>query len=135
MGSLSSSKYLEEQIALHDYELAYEFTGTNNLMRVRKGLGQARCVVNGKASHAGGAHERGRSAIKELAYKIAEIENLTDSGGENDGSLADARGLPKLDSLGTAGTGAHSNHNQIRLGSLLERAQLSAMLMGRLGRK
>ena len=56
MGSLASSKYLEEQVALHDYRLAYEFTGTNNLVRVRKGLGQARYVVNGKASHAGGAH-------------------------------------------------------------------------------
>ena len=104
-------------------------------MRVRKGLGQARYVVNGKASHAGGAHERGRSAIKELAYKIVEIENLTDSGRENDGSLTDARGLPKLDSPGIADTGAHSNHNQFRLGSLLERAQLSAVLIGRLGRK
>ena len=56
MGSLSSSKYLEEQVALHDYGLAYEFNGTNNLLSVRKGLGQARYVVNGKASHAGGAH-------------------------------------------------------------------------------
>lgn len=80
MGSLSSRKYLEEQVALNDYELAYEFTGTNNLVRVRKGLGQARYVVNGKASHAGGSHERGRSAIEELAYKIVEIENLRDSG-------------------------------------------------------
>ena len=104
-------------------------------MRVRKGLGQARYVVNGKASHAGGGNERGRSAIKELAYKIVEIENLTDSGGGNDRSLTDARGLPKLDSLGIAGTGAHSNHNQLRLGSLLERTQLSAVLTGRLGRK
>ena len=137
MGSLSSSKYLKEQVALHDYRLAYEFTGTNNLVRVRKGLGLARYVVNGTASHAGGAHERGCSAIKELAYKIVEIENLTDSGGGNDGSLTDtdARGLTKLDSLGIAGTGTHSNHNQIRLGSLLERAQLSTVLIGRLGRK
>ncbi|MGB0321294.1 MAG: peptidase dimerization domain-containing protein, partial [Pseudohongiellaceae bacterium] len=195
--------------------------------------------VNGKASHAGGAHEQGRSAIKELAYKIVAIENLTDyetgvtvnvgivsggearntvapcaeglidlryptpeqgleaiaqfeaifsevysysgntddittdswvnlhrppkipteesdyllektralgrllgqelgvtdSGGGTDGSLTQAAGLPTLDSLGIAGTGAHSNREQARLSSLLERAQLSAVLIGRLARE
>lgn len=64
MESLSPSKYFEDQVALHDFELAYEFTGSNNLVRVRKGLGQARYVVNGKAPYAGGAHARGCSAIK-----------------------------------------------------------------------
>ena len=78
MGSLSSRKYVEEQAALHDYGLVYESSGNNNMTRQRKGLGQARFVVHGIASHAGGAHERGRSAIKELAYKIVEIENMTD---------------------------------------------------------
>tara|TARA_B100000886_G_scaffold331580_1_gene283256 strand:- start:121 stop:441 length:321 start_codon:yes stop_codon:yes gene_type:complete len=74
MGSLSSSKYLEEQVALHDYELAYEFTETNNLVRVRKGLGQARYVVNSKAPHAGGAHERGRSVIKGWPTKSLKLK-------------------------------------------------------------
>lgn len=236
VGSLSSRKYLEEQAALHDYGLVYESSGTGNLVRTRKGLGQARFVVHGKASHAGGAHEQGRSAIKELAYKIVEIENMTnyetgvtvnvgvvsggearntiapcaegfvdlrypepqqgteavqqfenifeqlysypvdsgdirtdswvnlhrppkiptdesdyllnktraigrllgqelgitDSGGGTDGSLTQAAGLPTLDSLGIAGTGAHSNREEARLSSLLERAQLSAVLIRRL---
>ena len=48
-GKLSSRKNHEYQVALHDYALVYEVTGTNNLMRVRKGLGYARYVVNGKA--------------------------------------------------------------------------------------
>ena len=78
IGSLSSRNYIEEQAQAHDWGLVYESSGTNNLTRVRKGLGQARFVVNGIASHAGGAHEQGRSAIKELAYKIVEIENMTD---------------------------------------------------------
>jgi len=76
MGSLSSRKYLEEQAVLHDYGLVFE--PGSNLVRQRKGLGQARFVVRGKASHAGAAHEQGRSAIKELAYKIVEIEKMTD---------------------------------------------------------
>ena len=77
IGSLSSRKYIEEQAILHDWGLVYESSGTNKFVRARKGLGQARLVVNGIASHAGGAHARGRSAIKELAYKIIEIENMT----------------------------------------------------------
>jgi len=236
MGSLSSRKFLEEQAREHDWGLVYESSGTNNLTRQRKGLGQARFVVNGRASHAGGAHEQGRSAIKELAYKIVEIENMTnyesgvtvnvgivsggearntvapcaealidlrypepeqgidaaaqfesifgevlsypvdsgeittdswinlhrppkipteesdylmdkardigrllgqelgvtDSGGGTDGSLTQAVGLPTQDSLGIAGTGAHSNREEARVSSLVERAQLSAVLIQRL---
>lgn len=236
MGSLSSRKYLEEQALLHDWGLVYESSGNDRLTRERKGLGQARFVVHGLASHAGGAHEQGRSAIKELAYKIVEIENITDyesgvtvnvgvvsggearntiapcaealidlrypepqqgidavaqfeeifgnvysypvdsgeitteswtnlhrpakiatpesdfllnktiaigrllgqelgvgdSGGGTDGSLTQAVGLPTLDSLGSAGTGAHSNREEGRVSSLVERAKLSAVLIHRL---
>jgi glutamate carboxypeptidase len=226
MGSLSSRKYVEEQALLHDYGLVYE-SGTN-MVRTRKGLGQARFVVHGRASHAGGAHQEGRSAIKELAYKIVELENMTDyesgvtvnvgvvsggearntispcaealvdlrypepqqgldardqfesifgdvlsypvetrdittdswinlhrppkiptpesdhlldrtlaigrllgmnigttdSGGGTDGSLAQGVGLPTLDSLGSSGTGAHSEREQGIVSSLVDRAQL-----------
>ena len=236
IGSLSSRKYVEQQAALHDFGLVYESSGNNRLTRSRKGLGQARFVVNGRASHAGGAHQQGRSAIKELAYKIVQIENMTDyesgvtvnvgvisggearntiapcaealvdlrypepqqgldavkrweeifgnvysypvdsgelstnswtslhrppkipteesdallnktiaigrllgqeftvtdSGGGTDGSLTQAAGLPTLDSLGSDGTGAHSKREQGRISSLVERAQLSVVLIGRL---
>ena len=236
IGSLSSRKYLEEQAPLHDYGLVYESSGSNNMVRQRKGLGQARFVVTGKASHAGGAHQLGRSAIKELAYKIVEIEQMTDyksgvtvnvgvvsggearntiapcaeafidlrypapqqgidavtqfeaifnsvlsypvdsgeisttswtnlhrppkiptpesdyllektiaigrllgqelgvtnSGGGTDGSLTQAAGLPTLDSLGVSGTGAHSDREEARISSLVERAKLSAILIHRL---
>ena len=239
IGSLSSRKYIEEQAKLHDWGLVYEASGTNNFVRTRKGLGQARIVVNGRASHAGGAHALGRSAIKELAYKIIEIENMTnyetgltlnvgivaggearntiapcaealidirypsihqgeeakeridkianelysypidnkqlkidrwinlhrppkkptpesdnlldralsigrllqqeigisDSGGGTDGSLSQAVGLPTLDSLGVAGTGAHSNREEARVSSLVERTKLSAILIHRLASK
>lgn len=239
IGSLSSRKYIEEQALLHDYGLVYESSGNNTLTRQRKGLGQARFVVNGKASHAGGAHEQGRSAIKELAYKIVEIEKITDyesgvtvnvgvinggearntiapcaealidlrypapeqgvaavnqfeqifdsvlsypvdsgeisttswtnlhrppkiptaesdyllektraigrllgqdlavtdSGGGTDGSLTQSVGLPTLDSLGVAGSGAHSNREEARVSSLVERAKLSAVLIHRLSKE
>jgi glutamate carboxypeptidase len=44
----------------------------------RRGLGQFHIAVEGVAAHAGSAHERGRSAIRELAHKILAIEALTD---------------------------------------------------------
>lgn len=78
IGSLSSRPYLEEQARQHDYGLVFEGSVDNNQIRQRKGLGQARLVVNGRAAHAGAAHQDGRSAIRELAYKIIEMENMTD---------------------------------------------------------
>ena len=44
-------------------------------------------------------------------------------------------GLPTLDSLGIAGTGAHSNREEARASSLAERAALSAILIRRLARE
>ncbi|PCH60958.1 MAG: hypothetical protein COC19_05250 [SAR86 cluster bacterium] len=239
VGSLSSRKYLEQQALLHDYGLVFEPSGNDTMVRRRKGLGQARFVVSGRASHAGAAHEQGRSAIKELAYKIVAIEQMTDyetgvtvnvgvisggearntvspcaealvdlryptaeqgiaaqqqfneifnevysyavdtpdittevwinlhrppkipttasdhlldrtikigkllgqdlriadSGGGTDGSLTQAVGLPTLDSLGIAGTGAHSKREVAMASSLAQRAKLSAILIGRLSQE
>jgi glutamate carboxypeptidase len=78
IGSLSSRQHLEQQARQHDYGLVFEGSVSNNQIRQRKGLGQARLVVHGRASHAGAAHQDGRSAIRELAYKIIEIEDMTD---------------------------------------------------------
>ena len=44
-------------------------------------------------------------------------------------------GLPTLDSLGVAGTGAHSDLEQARVSSLLQRAKLSAVLIRRLAKE
>lgn len=239
MGSLSSRGYLEEEALNHDWGLVYESSGIDTMTRQRKGIGQARLVVTGRAAHSGGAHEQGLSAIKELAYKIVQIENMTnyetgltvnvgvvnggearntispcaealidlrypqpeqgvaavelwreifervysypvdsgeittesyinlhrppkiptpesdylldktiaigrllgqdigivDSGGGTDGSLTQGVGLPTIDSLGIAGSGAHSNREEARASSLAERAALSAVLIRRLARE
>ncbi len=78
VGSLTSRRHLEQQARQHDYGLVFEGSVNNNQIRRRKGLGQARFVVHGRAAHAGAAHQEGRSAILELAYKIIEMENMTD---------------------------------------------------------
>lgn len=44
----------------------------------RKGVGYFNLEVRGVAAHCGNEPEKGRSAIREIAYKVIEIEKLTD---------------------------------------------------------
>lgn len=44
----------------------------------RKGVGDFRVTVHGRAAHAGSDHQVGRNAIEELARQILAIHNLTD---------------------------------------------------------
>jgi glutamate carboxypeptidase len=50
----------------------------NGIVVERKGMYQFQLEVFGKGAHVGNDPENGRSAIKEMAYKILDIENLTD---------------------------------------------------------
>ena len=54
------------------------------------------------------------------------------SGGGTDGSIAQAAGLPTLDSLGLNGLGAHSSREQTSITSLVARTQLAAVMLLRL---
>jgi glutamate carboxypeptidase len=44
----------------------------------RKGWGRFRVKAFGRSSHAGGNHQEGRSAIREIAAQILDLESLTD---------------------------------------------------------
>lgn len=77
MGSLGSRPLIEELARQHDLGLVFEGSSQNKLTRHRKGLGQARLKVTGRAAHAGNSHQEGMSAIHELSHKIIEIERLT----------------------------------------------------------
>lgn len=44
----------------------------------RKGVGGFDIKVKGRASHAGGDHEKGRNAIEEMAHLVLAIQKLTD---------------------------------------------------------
>ena len=44
----------------------------------RKGVGEFRVKVRGRAAHAGGDHEKGRNAIEEMAHQVIAIQRLTD---------------------------------------------------------
>ncbi|MGM0415106.1 MAG: M20 family metallopeptidase, partial [Bacillota bacterium] len=49
-----------------------------DLVTARKGVGIYELIVSGRAAHAGNDHEKGISAVEELAYKIQEVHQLTD---------------------------------------------------------
>jgi glutamate carboxypeptidase len=53
------------------------------------------------------------------------------SGGGTDGSIAQAVGLPTLDTLGLDGSGGHSSREKSSLQSLVARAKLAAVMLGR----
>jgi glutamate carboxypeptidase len=44
----------------------------------RKGVGEFRVKVRGRAAHAGGDHANGRNAIEEMAHQVLAIQMLTD---------------------------------------------------------
>src|SRR5690606_13544771 len=44
----------------------------------RKGVGKLRLAVRGRPAHAGMQHERGRSAVREIAHHILALEGMTD---------------------------------------------------------
>ncbi len=53
------------------------------------------------------------------------------SGGGTDGSIAQAVGLPTVDSMGVDADGIHSSREKTTVKSLLARAQLAAVMIGR----
>ena len=67
-----------------------------------------------------------------LSRLIGEpVEGSFFSGGGTDGSIAQAAGLPTLDTLGLDGSGGHSSRERSSLQSLLARAKLAAVMIGR----
>ena len=80
VGSLTSRSYIEEEARRSEAVLVLEPSRENALVTWRKGVGRFELEVQGVASHAGAAHERGVSAVQELAHQIIRLESMTDYG-------------------------------------------------------
>jgi glutamate carboxypeptidase len=80
VGSPSSRPLVEQSAKGAEYALILEpgQGATGALKTERKGLGEFRITVEGKASHAGAFPERGASAIHELSLKIIELQAMND---------------------------------------------------------
>ncbi len=71
-------------------------------------------------------------AAREAAESLGQRLPFAKTGGVCDGNIMQAAGLPTIDTMGVRGGGLHTPKEWIELSSLLERAQLFALLMGRL---
>ena len=78
-----------------------------------------------RSEGAGKLFSRAREHGTKLGLQLEEES----SGGGSDGNLIGAVGVPVLDGLGAAGTGAHSAHEHVDLESIPVRAQLLACLL------
>ncbi len=82
VGSTTSRPLIEAEAAAHDvvYVLEPAHPPHGALKTWRKGVGDYRVSVTGRASHAGAAHDEGINAIEELAHQVLAIQVLTDYG-------------------------------------------------------
>ena len=70
--------------------------------------------------------------IKSTGAELNTPIKWKDTGGCCDGNNLAAAGLPNVDTLGTVGGAIHSSDEYIKIGSLVERAQLVALLLMKL---
>ena len=77
-GSPTSRRHIEEEAQRSDFVLVLEPSREDALVTWRKGVGRFELEIQGLASHAGAAHDRGVSAVEELAHQILRLEDLTD---------------------------------------------------------
>jgi glutamate carboxypeptidase len=78
VGSPTSRALIEEEAPRSDCVLVLEPSRQEALVTWRKGVGRFELEVQGIASHSGAAHERGVSAVEELAHQILRLEAMTD---------------------------------------------------------
>ncbi len=80
VGSPTSRPAIEAEGKRSDYALVLEPSREDALVTWRKGVGRFELEIEGVASHSGAAHERGVSAVEELAHQVLRLEGMTDYG-------------------------------------------------------
>ncbi|HET9590916.1 MAG TPA: M20 family metallopeptidase [Anaerolineales bacterium] len=79
IGSLTSREHIERLARESALVLVLEGGLEDGSLKTwRKGVGEFRVTVRGRAAHAGGDHEKGRNAIEEMAHQVIAIQKLTD---------------------------------------------------------
>jgi glutamate carboxypeptidase len=81
VGSPTSRALIEEEARKAKYVLVTEpARDGGKVVTARKGVARFELAVTGRPSHSGVNHEAGRSAVRELARQILDIEAMTDYG-------------------------------------------------------
>ena len=79
IGSLTSREHIERLAKESALVLVLEGGLVDGSLKTwRKGVGEFWVKVRGRATHAGGDHEKGRNAIEEMAHQVIAIQRLTD---------------------------------------------------------
>jgi glutamate carboxypeptidase len=79
VGSPTSRAVIEAEARKAKYVLVTEpARDGGKIVTARKGVGRFEMRITGKPAHSGAQHWDGRSAVKELAHHILEIEAMTD---------------------------------------------------------
>jgi glutamate carboxypeptidase len=80
VGSHDSRPFIEKYAAQAKYTLVAEPARAEGgkCVTARKGTGMVKICVTGCQAHAGVNHEKGRSAIKEMAHQVLAVESFTD---------------------------------------------------------
>ena len=92
VGSITSRPFIEEEAQRSDAALVLEPSREDALVVWRKGVGRFELEVQGVASHSGAAHERGVSAVQEMAHQILRLEAMTDYGLGSTVNVGEVRG-------------------------------------------
>ena len=92
VGSITSRPFIEEEARRSDAALVLEPSREDALVVWRKGVGRFELEVQGVASHSGAAHERGVSAVKEMAHQVLRLEAMTDYGLGSTVNVGEVRG-------------------------------------------
>lgn len=79
VGSPTSRAVIEAEAKKAKYVLVTEpARDGGKVVTARKGVGRFEMTITGRPAHSGAQHSDGRSAIREMAHQILEIEALTD---------------------------------------------------------
>ncbi len=79
VGSHTSRELIEKEARKAKYVLVLE-PGRNggSVVTARKGVGRFEVRITGRPAHSGAAHDKGRSALKEMAHQVLALEAMTD---------------------------------------------------------
>lgn len=131
VGSPTSREIIEREGRKAKYVLVTEpARDGGKVVAARKGVGRFELKITGRPAHSGAKHEDGRSAVKELAHHILEIEGYTDY----------ARGVTTNVGLVNAGTGVNVVPREayaeidLRVVSAADGDEMTARILNRVAR-
>ena len=77
-GSPTGRAHIEREARRAKYVLVPEPMHDGRVVTSRKGVARLKMRITGQPAHSGGRHQDGRSAVREMAWQILRLEEMTD---------------------------------------------------------